>query len=124
MPFYQGKSLCSKPEKTKTYLKNTKSKLCFDVNHAISSVLELKEDYLEFIKKFLELDIAHYHLGGQKIRDKDVTHLHFDESEIDLKEIFKILPSNAEITLEVGIDLERTVKDLKLVRSIIQKLNK
>jgi len=124
MPYYNGSPLCSKPKDMKRYLKNTKTKMCFDVNHAISSALSLKENYLEIMKEFIKLKPVHYHLGGQKIKEKDITHLHFDESEINLQEIIKTLPKNAEITLEVGIDIKKTDDDLELIRKIVKELKK
>jgi sugar phosphate isomerase/epimerase len=112
------KELCATPEEMKLFLKKTKAGFCFDINHAIETAIYLKEDYVEFIKKFIELKPAHYHLGGQNLKQKK-DHINFKESDIDLKKILKLIPKNAEITLEVSTDIETTKEDLELIKSYI-----
>ena len=102
-----------------SFLKETKAGFCFDINHAIETAIYLNEDYIEFIKKFVELKPAHYHLGGQNIKQKK-GHISFKESDIDLKKILELIPKNAEITLEVSTDIEKTKEDLKIIRNLIK----
>jgi deoxyribonuclease-4 len=120
MPYDNGKRLCSTPENTKSYLKESGAKFCFDVNHAISAALELGLDYIKFIKSFIKLEPVHYHLGGQKINGRDITHLDFKDSEINLKKILELLPKDAKITLEVTTDLDKTKKDLEIITLILK----
>lgn len=111
--------LCATPEEIKIFLKETKTKFCFDINHAIETAVYLNENYIDFIKKFIELKPAHYHLGGQNIKQKK-DHINFKESDIDLKKILELIPKNAEITLEVSTDIEKTKEDLELIRNYIK----
>ena len=120
LPYHNKTRLCSTLEDTSKYLKETNSGLCFDINHAISAALELKEDYIEFVKKFIKLKPTHYHLGGQKIKG-DITHLCFKDSDIDLKKVIEILPKDAEVTLEVTTDLEKTKDDLNTIKSLLKE---
>ena len=99
--------LCSTPEEMKMFLKETKTGFCFDINHAIETAVYLNKDYIEFIKKFIELKPAHYHLGGQNLKKKE-DHINFKESDIDLKKILELIPKDVEITLEVSTDIEKT----------------
>ncbi|MDD5700336.1 MAG: TIM barrel protein [Candidatus Nanoarchaeia archaeon] len=118
MPHPQ-KYLCSTPEQMAEYIKETGLGFCFDINHAISAALVVEKDPYSFIEGFVNLKPSHYHLCGHKIKDKDITHLNFVDSEIDLKKIFSMLPKDAEITLEIPNDVEKTEKDIEMIRSFI-----
>lgn len=113
------KGLCATPEEMKMFLKETKMGFCFDINHAIETAIYLNKDYIEFIKEFIELKPAHYHLGGQNIKQKK-EHIDFKESDIDLKKILELIPKDAEITLEVSTDIEKTKEDLEIIRDYIE----
>jgi endonuclease IV len=93
-------ALCTTPEDTKEFLKESGLGFCFDINHAIESATSLKRDYMQMLKDFLKLKPKHYHLGGQSIKNRK-THLALTDlnSDIDIKGIMKLLPKNAEITL-------------------------
>ena len=114
--------LCATPEEMKMFLKETKKEFCFDINHAIDAAIYLNKDYIEFIKKFIKLKPAHYHLGGQNIKQKK-DHISFKESDIDLKKILELIPEDAEITLEVSTDIEKTKEDLEIIRNLQSSIN-
>jgi len=114
-------SLCNTPENTKEFLKKTGEGFCFDINHAISSALHLKKDYWGFIKEFLKLNPTHCHIGGQTL-NPEKSHLTFEESDIPLKEILRIMPKDSEITLEVKTSIEDIEKDLNYIRSVEREL--
>ncbi len=115
------KSLCTTPEETKEFLELTKTGFCFDINHAIETAIFLKQDYIQFIKDFIKLKPSHYHLGGQIIKENK-THLPLKESDFDLKEIIKLFPKDAEITLETAIDIKNTENDIILIKQILNSL--
>jgi sugar phosphate isomerase/epimerase len=114
------KCLVTTPEEMKEFKDKTNVKFCFDINHAIEAAVQLKKEPLQFIKNFLKLNPNHYHLGGQNLK-KGLTHLDFESSDINLDEIFKILPKEAEITLEVTQDIEKTEKDLEIIKRLVKK---
>ena len=111
--------LCATPEETKEFMKKTGVKLCLDINHAVETAVYLNKNYLEFIKEFIKLKPAHYHLGGQNIK-QNKSHIDFKGSDINLKEILKLIPKDAEITLEVTTDIEKTKEDLKFIKNILK----
>lgn len=113
------KRLCASPEEMREFLIKTKLDFCFDINHAIEYALSKKLDYWKILKKFEELKPVHYHLGGEKM-DRGESHLSFCDSDLNLRKVLEILNKNAEITLEVSLDDNKTQKDLIL----IQNLNK
>ena len=115
-------SLCKTPDEVKEFMKKTKCGFCFDINHAIISAINQKKDYIKFLKEFIKLKPSHYHFGGQKIAEKKDSHLSLAESEIDLKEIIKLLPKNAEITLETEQDIEKTEQDIKIIKNMIKQI--
>lgn len=106
--------LCSEAKEMQEFLDNTHLGFCFDVNHAIEYALELGLDYVKVLKEFSKLKANHYHLGGENMEKRE-SHLSFVHSTLDLDVIFKILPKTAEITLEVEIDKENVLEDLKTV---------
>ncbi len=112
--------MCSTPKEIKTFIKNTKSGFCFDINHAIKNIKRFDGDY-NFLKKYLKLNPNHYHLGGQSLISGK-NHLCFRDSNLDLKEIFRHFPKNAEITLETETDIGKIEEDLNIIRRVIEGL--
>ncbi|VVB78435.1 Uncharacterised protein [uncultured archaeon] len=116
-----GNELCSYPQETKGFLKQTNKGLCLDINHAIEAAIYYDKDYIGFLKEFIKLKPAHYHLGGQKIKEGK-THLSLKESDFDLKKVLKIIPRNANITLETIANLEKTQEDIDIIKKIIEEI--
>ncbi len=112
--------LCTDPNNTFEFLKDVGLGFCFDLNHAIEIAQHSKLKYLDFLKEFLKLGPVHYHLGGQSYSGQ--THLAFEDSQINIKELVSILPKDAEITLETSNDLEKTKRDLEFIKNIVKKL--
>lgn len=115
--------LCTTPEDTKEFMKKADVKLCFDINHAIETAFQAGRDYKELIKEFIKLKPVHYHLGGQRIKEGIASHRSFQDSDIDLKEILKLLPADAEITIETEPDIEKTDNDLKAIKGVIEEIS-
>jgi sugar phosphate isomerase/epimerase len=109
-----------KPDEIMLFLNKTHKGFCLDVNHAISYAIAANIDYIYFLKQLLKLNPAHFHLGGQKFNPCK-EHLDFSDSDVDLKKVFAILPDDAEITLEVSKEIDRTEKDLEIIRNILKK---
>ncbi|MFH0831651.1 MAG: TIM barrel protein [archaeon] len=117
---YQGRainSLCSVPEKTENFLKKTGKNLCLDISHAILSALARnKTDYNEFIKPYLELNPAHFHFSDILL-EKKRDHLHLGEGNLDIGYYRKILPKNADITLETRNKASKLLDDIGMLKS-------
>src|SRR3989339_416656 len=82
----------------------------------------IQKDYLQYIKEFVKLKPTHYHIGGQIIKEKK-THLALRDCDFDLKEVLKLIPKNAEITLEVTTDPEKTLDNINIMRRLMKELN-
>jgi deoxyribonuclease IV len=116
------------PEQLKELITKSGCGFCFDINHAIEAALDLKIDYLDFIREFLKLKPNHYHIGGHIIKTRGKTkdqrdHLAIKETDFDLKQILSMLPRDAEITLETTTDINATLEDVKIIRQWIKELN-
>jgi len=122
MPKRKGNFLCTTPEEVKEFIENTNTHFCFDINHAIETAVVLNKNPIEVIKEFLKLNPAHYHLGGQNIKE-DRGHIDFKESDINVQEILKLLPQNAEISLEVTTDINKTKEDFRFIRELLSRNN-
>lgn len=125
LPRIQGPneiSLCSNPNKIKKLMKKTNAKFCFDINHHLKCLKKFNGKY-NFIKKYIKLNPAHYHIGGQKIVEKK-EHICLENSELDLKKILSYYPDNAEITLETEVDIVKVDKDVEIIRNVLKELGK
>jgi len=118
------KGIGSNPDSMKEFLKFTGKKLCFDINHAIASANSSREDYIKYIKEYVKLKPVHYHFGGQKLINffkfyrHDLTHLSLIDSNIDLKEIIRVIPKDAEITLETTTSVSKVEDDLCIMKKL------
>lgn len=117
----------AKPEEIRDILRKTKKGFCFDINHALATAVSLNQDYIKNIKEFIKLKPAHYHLGGQIIKNRSLPqnkreHLELAKSDFDLREIIKLLPKDAEITLETTIDINKTLDDVRIMKEIMKEL--
>lgn len=117
-------SLCTGSEGIKEFMNTTDSGFCLDISHCIVSSNQLGLDYKKMIKKFIKLKPNHYHISGQNTNSKTDNHYSFSDknSNIPIKEILKLFPKDAEITLEVTTDVEKTKEDLRKIRKIIEEL--
>jgi len=116
------KSFTTTPDEIKYFLKKTKTKFCFDVNHAIASANNLNKNPMKTIKEFLKLNPTHFHIGGQKINSKKDTHSSFKKSTIPIKKILSLYPKTAKITLEVTTSIKDTEFDLDYIKKIIKSI--
>jgi hypothetical protein len=113
--------LCSSLTETENFLRETKTKFCFDINHTLELANDFSGDY-SFIKEYIKLNPAHYHFGGQKL-SKPNDHLCLEDSELDLKKILSYYPRDAEISLETEPIIDKTERDINIIRNVIWELN-
>ncbi|VVB82493.1 endonuclease 4 [uncultured archaeon] len=112
--------LCKTPREIKKFMKKTNAKFCFDVNHAIGAIKNFNGKY-NFVKKYIQLNPAHYHIGGQRPGD-GAEHTCLADSELDLKKILSYYPDDAEITLETEVDIAKVEKDIEIIRNALKEL--
>jgi deoxyribonuclease-4 len=114
--------ICETPKEMKEFMKLTGAGFCLDINHAIQTALILGIDYMKFLKDFLKLKPVHFHIGGQKLLKEDIAHKSFKDSELNLREILKLFPKDAEITLETAIPIKEVEEDLITIREVIKEI--
>lgn len=114
--------LCKMPREIKSFMKKTNVGFCFDINHAIGAIKKFNGKY-NFIKKYIQLNPSHYHIGGQKLNNGS-EHLCLADSELDLNKILSYYPDNAEITLETETDVKKVEDDIKIIRNVLKELGK
>ncbi len=113
---------CADPEEMKMYLEETGKGFIFDLAHAMISANHKGVDQIDYIKKFLRLKPSHFHISGQEINSLNDEHKALHECNIDWGEILKLYPKDAEITMEVTQDINKTAKDLDLIRNVARKV--
>lgn len=72
------------PSTIKELMECAKYGLCLDFNHAIKASISLKTDYKDFIKKFLEIDPAMFHLSDGTLTDERDKHLALGDGDYDI----------------------------------------
>jgi hypothetical protein len=113
--------LCISPSGIEKFIQETHAGFCFDINHC-REFITFDGNY-DFIKKYLQFNPVHYHLGGQKISIRK-DHLCLQDSELDMEKILSYYPSSSEITLETEPEIYKTEKDLEIIRKVLKELGK
>ncbi len=119
----EGKRLCQTPHQIRKFINKTKTRFCFDVNHVIQGFRKFNKKY-DFIKRYLKLNPAHYHIGGERFINETREHLSLIDSDLNLKEILKFYPKEAEITLETEVDIKKVESDVEIIKNVLKELGK
>lgn len=110
------------PEEIKHILKKTKCGFCLDIGHAICSANSKKINPIEYIKEFIALKPAMYHLTDGKYESQYDSHLHFTEGNYPIKDILKLIKDNSIITNEAKKDsfenLDDFISDMKYLKNL------
>ena len=119
---------CATPKEVKEFMNETDVGFCFDFSHSVFSSTYYKKNYLDYISEFLELKPRHYHFSGQfiktaegnpnRIKEVQRDHICLKESNLDLENILKMTPKNAEITLETEPDFKKIQSDVMIARKL------
>jgi len=103
-------------EEIKLLLSETKTGFCLDLDHAAVAAVDSGLDYMEAIRKFMELRPDYFHISDSTLNSKAGDHLHLGEGELDLLGIKRLLPKDAWICLETPLDVEGKVRDIEFLR--------
>ena len=97
---------------------------CLDLNHAIKAAISLKKDYKKYIKEFLKLKPAMFHISdGNLDREKD-EHLNIGEGEYGFKFLINCVKESQSkyITMETPRNnlnsLEEDLENLKKLKLV------
>lgn len=103
----------STPQEIKYVLNNTTAGFCCDIGHVMGAANSFKIDYIEFIKKFIDLNPTIFHLSDTDVEAEIDKHYNFGKGNLNIAEILSIMPDNATITLETNKTSEENLDDFK-----------
>ena len=95
---------------------NNKFGVCLDLNHAIKAAISLKKDYKEYIKEFLELNPAMFHISDGRLGEEKDEHLNIGEGGYDFKFLLDCVNHNKakHMTMETPrSNLDSLAEDLE-----------
>ncbi|OPX84998.1 MAG: endonuclease IV [Pelotomaculum sp. PtaB.Bin104] len=86
---------------------------CFDIGHAVCAANTMQTDHNTYIREFLSLDPAMYHISdGLRDSQKDA-HLHFGTGNYDLAGILALLVAGKRLSIETVKDSNDDLNDFK-----------
>ncbi len=128
MPFVNlyGKSCigCSYDD-IKKIIRETSSKLCFDISHFIKYCYAHDIELIPELTKFLQFNPPVVHINDGTMNSCFDTHLHFNEGDYPLKEILlqiKLKLKNFYLSVETQKSDNKWMKDIKNDFTYIKKL--
>ncbi len=111
------------PEQIKELTEN-KFGFCLDLNHAIKAAISLKKDYKKYIKEFLKLKPAMFHISDGNLDEEKDEHLNIGDGGYDFKFLINCVKENESkyLTLETPKDnlnsCKQDLENLKKLKSI------
>lgn len=99
---------------------------CLDFNHAIKGALSLKKDYKNYIKGFLKLKPAMFHISDGNLDQEKDQHLNIGEGEYDFKFLADCIKKSPVeyITMETPKNnpnsVEEDLENLRKLKSILK----
>jgi endonuclease IV len=112
----------STPEEISLATKATGCGFCLDIGHAICSANSHKTDPIKYINRFLTLAPAIYHMSDGNFSGEKDEHLHFGKGSYPLENIIKLLPDNAQTTIETpktsSDNMNDFTSDIEYIRNI------
>lgn len=120
------KMVASKYEDFKYVTNAAKTLVCIDVTHTICSANAYNIDPLIYLKKFIELDPFMIHFCNGNLESLVDLHLDIDKGNFPLKEILRMIPRNASISLETPKTdfkgLTNDVRNLELLKHLLKDI--
>jgi sugar phosphate isomerase/epimerase len=99
---------------------------CLDISHCICTANALHFDPFLYLRKFLKLSPAMFHLSDSHFNGTIDNHLHIGKGDYNFKSILNLLPKDAIVTLETPknslIDLSDFEEDVMALNSVFGAL--
>ena len=64
------------------------------------------------IKKFMEIGPDYFHLQDSFVESHVDKHLHFGSGNMDLPEVFRMIPNGSMVCIETGCDMKGILRDI------------
>ena len=116
------------PEQIKYIMQESGAGLCLDIGHGICAANSLHIDYVSFLKEFISLNPAMFHISDGDINDTQDKHYNIGKGTFDFNIIFSLIPENAVISVETAKsskdNLDDFIEDMKLLHSFCKSKKK
>jgi deoxyribonuclease-4 len=110
------------PEEISTILKETSlSDFVLDFSHAICAANGNKIDPDQYIRQFISMRPAVFHIGDGLSNGTQDVHYHFGEGDFDIAKILSYIPENAQVTIETPLNLQNGLKDFERNRNYLNQ---
>ena len=104
------------PKEIEKVMTSANMGLCLDFGHANERAYNLGVDGLEFIKQFMQLKPAYFHISDNNgVSD---FHSNLGEGTMDIEALKRLIEStgNKQITIETNLILEKQINDIRILR--------
>lgn len=124
LPNRMGGEFCRgyNTDEIKLVMDVSKCGFCLDFGHAICAANSLNIEIYSYIKDFLSLNPAMFHLTDiEDIKSPYDSHPHIKTGELDIEKILKMIPNGKNITVETvknsKENLDDFIEDMKWLKS-------
>lgn len=111
------------PQEISRIVEETGMKFCFDIGHALCAANSSGIEAYTMIRDFLRLQPAMFHLSDGDGGSEQDSHLNYGAGNYDLAGILKLLPDDAQITIETdkasNDNLEDFAKDVEFLNHLL-----
>ena len=110
-----GEMICNgySPEEIRRVMREADVGFCLDIGHAICAANALKNNWQEYLNRFINLRPRMFHLTDGDSGGLFDRHDHLGEGSFDLSGIVKALSADAMVTLETKKDSQSALDDFK-----------
>lgn len=116
----------SRPHEIEYIIKECGVGFCMDIGHAICAANSHSITQMDFLKQFIQLQPAMYHLSDGDSSSEYDSHENLGNGNYDLASLIKLMDSDKPVTLETEKnsqdDLNDFIKDCSLFRSLSGQL--
>jgi deoxyribonuclease-4 len=104
------------PEDIGMILSRSGKGMCLDFGHAAAVADLLGTDYMEYIRRFMELKPAYFHMYDRIVGSEKDGHIHLGDGNMDISAIKAMMPGGSWACLEVPLDMEGRIRDIREMR--------
>jgi len=102
------------PQEIEYVMTEAKVGFCLDIGHAVFSARAHHLDAINFLKDFLLLKPAIYHISDGDSESVLDQHEHIGKGDFKIQKILSLLPGEAMLTVETKKDLEESLNDFRI----------
>ncbi len=102
------------PESIARICAEAKTGFCLDIGHAICAANSFNIDPIEYLRRFLPLRPAMYHLADGSYVSEHDQHKNLGQGDYPLKDICALIPEGSKITLETNKKFSESLEDFIL----------